>query len=114
MVRVNRQGGGVVKRIYVAGKLNGLAVDYVKNCHRMIKKAVELQRAGNQVFVPCLDILMGLFDGADYEHYAGNNMGWLEVADQVYVLAGYETSKGTLAEIARAKELGIEIVYETH
>jgi hypothetical protein len=38
-------------------------------------------------------------------------MDWLEVSDIVYVLPGFETSKGTLAEIERAEELNIPIVY---
>jgi len=39
-------------------------------------------------------------------------MGWLEVSDCIYVLKDSEKSKGTQAEIKRAKELNIDIFYE--
>jgi hypothetical protein len=99
-------------RVYVAGKLNDTAVGYLKNVHTMISTADMLRRKGFAVFVPCNDLLNGILAGdMEYADYAGNNMAWLEVADVVYVLPASENSKGTLAEIARAKELKIPVVY---
>lgn len=46
------------------------------------------------------------------EDYYRYSMGWLEVSDCLYVLKGSEFSKGTQAEIERAKELNIPILYE--
>jgi hypothetical protein len=40
-------------------------------------------------------------------------MGWLEVSDCVYVLRDSENSKGTLAEIVRARELKIPVLFES-
>ena len=41
------------------------------------------------------------------EQFYNFSMAWLEVSDAVFLLNGWEKSKGTLAEIERAKELGI-------
>ena len=102
-----------MKRIYVAGKLNDDAVGYLKNVSTMVKKSIAVQKCGFSVFVPCLDILMGIVDGNfGYTDYANNNMTWLEVADAVLVLENSENSKGTQAEIKRAGELNIPVFYD--
>lgn len=101
------------KCVYVAGKLNSDAVGYLKNVHVMIKAADLIRRAGCAVYIPCLDLLSGLVVG-DYEYpdYADNNIVWLARADVVYVLPDSEASKGTQAEIKRAIELGIPVIYD--
>ena len=97
-------------RIYLAGKLNALSVDYLKNVSNMIKGAEKARKQGHAVFNPCLDLLMGIvFGNYEYEDYVNNNMAWLEVADEVWVLPEWENSKGTRAEIERAKELNIPV-----
>ena len=102
-----------MKRVYVAGRINDKAVDYIVNMHKMMDFANEIRRMGFAVFVPCLDVLMGIkFGDYTYEDYADNNMAWVEVSDILFVCPGYENSKGTLAEIKRATELNIKIVYE--
>ena len=100
-----------MKCVYVAGKLNADAVGYLKNCHNMIVTADKIRKAGYAVFVPCLDLLNGLVAGNyEYTDYAGNNMFWLERSDVVFVLPNSEESRGTQAEIVRARELGIPVV----
>lgn len=101
-----------MKRIYIAGKLNDQAVYYIQNLHKMIKEADAVRRAGFSVFIPCLDLLSGIFAG-DYEYktYFDNNISWVDVSDAVYVCPGYESSQGTLKEIARARQLGIPVYY---
>ena len=102
-----------MRRVYIAGKLNDMAVDYLKNVSTMIHAALKVKKLGHSVFVPCLDFLLGIVDGGyEYEDYSDNNLVWLEVSDCVLVLPGYETSKGTLAEIKRAEELKIPIYYK--
>lgn len=101
-----------MKRIYIAGPLNAGAVEYLRNVSRMIQVGISVRRVGYAVFVPALDLLMGIVDGAfSYNDYAENNLAWLEVSDAVLVLPGYEESKGTLAEIKRASELGIPVIF---
>jgi hypothetical protein len=99
-----------MKKIYVAGKLNADAVGYIHNMHKMIKTAGELKAAGYAVFVPALDILMGLQLGwVDYEQYFGNSQPWLSVSDAVFLVPGWETSPGTAKEITLAKSLDIPV-----
>jgi hypothetical protein len=102
-----------MRRVYVAGKLNDNATGYIRNCHRMIKYADIIRRLGFSVYVPCLDFLSGIVLG-DYEYhdYFDNNMPWLEVSDYLFVCPNSEQSKGTQAEIYRAKELGIPVATE--
>lgn len=98
------------KRIYVAGKLNDQAVKYIQNMTRMMETANTLKLLGYSVFVPCLDVLMGLKFGTwEYEDYLDNNICWLEVSDAVFLVYGWESSIGTRLEIKRANELGIPV-----
>ena len=100
-----------MKRIYVAGRLNDPAVKYIQNVSRMIKVANMIRHRGYSVFVPCLDLLMGIVDGnLTYDDYTANNKAWLEVADAVYVLPDSEQSRGTQEEIALALTLGIPVI----
>jgi len=101
-----------MKRVYVAGPLNGQAIQYVKNMHVMIDYADQIRRMGYSVFIPCLDVLVGLvFGNYEYADYADNNMAWVEVSDILFVCPGWESSKGTLAEIERAEVLNIPIIF---
>ena len=96
-------------RVYVAGPLNAMAIDYINNCRSMMQAADELRVMGYSVYVPCLDLLMGLAvrNEWDYEDYFGNSQPWLMAADAVYLCPGWEDSKGTRREKALADQLGI-------
>lgn len=105
--------GDCVNKIYIAGKLNDNAVNYIKNMHNMIRTANKIRRLGYSVYIPCLDILSGLVEGdMEYADYFENNLPWLEAADVIFVLPGYETSKGTQAEILHAERLGIPVYFD--
>jgi hypothetical protein len=102
-----------MRRIYIAGKLNDDAVGYLQNVSKMVRVAIEVQRAGFSVFVPCLDLLCGIVAGDfTYDDYALNNIKWLEVSDAVYVLPDSENSKGTQKEIALANSLDIPVFHD--
>ena len=110
LLEVKRES--VIKRVYVAGKINDKAVEYIKNMHNMMMYAEKVRQMGYSVFVPCLDVLMGMMFGCyGYKDYFDNNLCWLEVADIMFVCPGWETSTGTMKEMNRAEELGIPIVY---
>jgi len=99
-------------RVYVAGKLNADAPNYIKNCHKMIKTADKIRRIGFSVYVPCLDFLSGLVMGDyEYQDYYENNIPWMESANIVFVCEGYEDSIGTKKEIIHADKLDIPVVY---
>lgn len=100
-------------RVYVAGKLNDMAVNYLYNVHKMMVTAEEARLAGFSVFVPAIDLTMGIkFGYNDYHDYFDNSQPWLAVSDAVLLTPGWETSAGTAKEIELAKSLGIP-VFET-
>lgn len=91
------------KRVYVAGKLNADAVGYLYNVHKMMNTAEVLRESGYSVFIPALDLLMGIaFGWTDYHTYFDNNQPWLEASDAVYLVPGWETSSGTRKEMEMA------------
>lgn len=101
-----------MKKVYISGKLNDETIGYIKNMHKMMEYAEKVKKLGFAVFVPCLDVLMGIkFGNYTYKDYADNNMAWVEVSDILFVCPGFETSKGTKAEIKRAMEFGIPVYY---
>jgi hypothetical protein len=105
MLRVNK-----MKRIYIAGKLNDMACDYIKNVSRMCRCAIEVQKCGFAVYVPGIDLLMGLVAGdMEYYKYFNNSQDWLKVSDAVFLTPGWETSQGTKREIELARSLNIPV-----
>jgi hypothetical protein len=99
-------------RVYIAGKLNAPACDYIKNMHKMMLLAERLRQLDFAIFVPCLDILMGLMFGTyTYKDYFNNSQEWLDASDALYVCSGWETSEGTIKEIERARFKGIPVCF---
>lgn len=100
-------------KIYIAGKLNGMACDYNKNLHNMIVWSEKVRRLGYAVFVPALDFLVGVVIGdLDYLDYFNNSQPWLAASDAMFVTPGWESSKGTAKEIEYAKSLGIPVFFD--
>ena len=100
-------------RVYIAGKLNDDAVGYLHNVHKMMETAEACRLAGFSVFIPAIDLLCGIKHGyTDYHDYFDNGQPWLMASDAVLLVPGWETSKGTAAEIETAKKLGIPVFAE--
>jgi hypothetical protein len=96
----------------MAGALNGMACDYIQNLHRMIIWANKVRKLGCSTFVPGMDFLAGLVNGDwIYADYFNSNQAWLEVTDAVFVVPGWENSKGTQKEIDFALKHNIPIFY---
>ena len=105
-----------MKRIYIAGPLTGLPIEYLRNCKMMERAAATLIVLGYAPFVPSLDreIFLAL-DGEEeitVEMIKNYSMTWLKMCDAVLLMPGWERSKGTLAEIEEAKRRKIPI-YDT-
>ena len=99
-----------VKRVYVAGKLNDMAVGYNYNRHKMLNTGELLREAGYAPYVPCLIEQMGIMFGWEkYSDYFNFSQPWLAVSDAVLLVEGWETSKGTIEEIQFALEHKIPV-----
>ena len=91
-------------KVYIAGRLSDMAVDYLHNVHKMMSTAEEARLAGFSVFVPAIDLLMGIkFGYTDYHDYFDNSQPWLEAADALLLVPGWQGSKGTEMEVELAK-----------
>ena len=106
-----------MKRLYVAGPYSSSSMcTALDNMRRGMRKATEKFLEGWAPFCPWMDFHYSLMlregESLTVEDYYAYSIAWLRVADAMYVLKGWETSKGTLAEIEIAKELGIPIMWE--
>lgn len=102
-----------MKRIYVAGNYSANnVISVLNNVAKGTKVCVEILKSGNVPFCPWLDYQFQFYDQSltvdDYYRYS---MAWLEVSDEIWVLPNSEQSKGTQAEIKRAKDLGIKVIF---
>ena len=104
-----------MKRIYVAGPYSANNVmDVLHNIRKGIRMSYIIFAEGYAPFSPWLDFHYVLMDNPErltVKNFYEYSLAWLEVSDAVFVLPDFENSKGTLAEIERAKELNIPIVY---
>jgi len=99
-----------MKRVYIAGKLNDMACEYIKNVHKMVIWGEKVRKAGFAVFVPGIDLLQGtIFGNWEYSDYFDNSQAWLDASDAIFLVPGWETSTGTKREIERAKQQGIPV-----
>ena len=107
-------------RIYIAGKMTGI---YEFNFPAFYKAETELEKAGHFTINPARhDEENGLDVTGMSGHETPPNFDLKKTllwdlkqvanADAIYLLDGWETSKGANAELALAKALGKEILYE--
>ena len=103
-----------MKKVYLAGPLNAKdAVGYIKNVSIMAGWDEELRLNGYAVYNPSLDLITGIYSGEmEYDDYLKSNMAWIEVADCVLLVPGWEDSKGANIEKEYANKLG-KPVFET-
>ena len=101
-------------RIYIAGRYSDTNIlGVLNNIHDGIKAAATMLKRGHEPFCPFLDYQFQFFDKSlTIEDYYRYSMAWLEVSDMVLVLPNSENSKGTQSEIARARELGIPVLFD--
>lgn len=109
-----------IRYCYVGGAINPYpgerpALGFLANIHRGIRASIQLILQGYIPFCPFLDFLYFLIvqngENITEKIIKDISMAWLERCDAILVLPRYRKSEGTLAEIARARELKIPIFY---
>jgi len=105
-----------MKKVYVAGAMSADNIlEMLQNIHDGIKLGAELLKRGYAPFVPHFDTAFKIQNGVDFDvpmqYYYDYTMEWLKVSDAVLVCPNWKNSKGTLAEIEKAKELSIPVYF---
>jgi hypothetical protein len=106
-----------MKRVYVAGAYNANnVISVLDNMRKGMRASLDILLLGYAPFCPWLDYHFQLMlrenEKLTVDDYYKYSIAWLEVAETVYVIPGYQNSKGTAAEIKRAKELNIPIYFD--
>ncbi len=94
------------KAIYISGPMTGYPNS---NKEAFFKASTLLTKAGFVVLNPAINP-----DGLSYAEYMRIDMAMLDVCKFIYMLTGYEKSKGATAELAYAKSLGYSEIYQDH
>lgn len=105
-----------MKLVYVAGSYSAdNVISVLDNIREGQRWGTRLLLRGYAPFCPWNDYHFQLMLRGDerltVQHYYDYSMKFLEVSDIVFVTPNWESSKGTIAEIARAEQLGIPVVY---
>lgn len=97
--------------IYISGKMTG-----EKNLNYPLFDGVakSLREQGKEVFTPSEIILdkTGLSEWGIYEGYMDICLEAVENCDTIYLLNGWNNSKGAKRELKRALELGLNVIMQ--
>lgn len=94
-------------KIYISGPITGTE-DYRR---RFAKAENALRAAGHEVINPTR-VNAELPEGTTYQEYMKMSMCMLDMCDTVFLMDGWEKSRGCNAETAYALKKGITIVQE--
>ncbi len=104
-----------MKRVYVAGAYSAdNVVDVLKNIGRGETYAAKIFLMGFAPFCPWHDkdyVIKNWNQEFTVKMFYEYSLAWLEVSDVLFLVPGYENSKGTIAEIEKATVLRIPIVH---
>lgn len=95
------------KRIYISGAITGTD-DYME---RFAEAESDLTKAGYEVVNPA-KVNAQLPKGTSYDDYMKMSFCMLETCDYIYMLRGWQNSKGANMELCKAKELKMHIFYQ--
>jgi hypothetical protein len=98
------------KVIYIAGPMSGLP-DYNRFAFRAFEAALRTAFPNAAIINPA-DNYGGDLNLLFYHLYMRQSIHQLLIADTIYVLSGYENSRGAKIEIAIAEVLELKIVYQ--
>ena len=96
------------KKVYISGPITGTK-DYMS---RFSTAHLSLARQGYSVVNPAMVNAM-LPEDTTYDEYMAMSFAMLDMCDSVYMLDGWENSKGAKMEFERAKEKGMNIYFQT-
>ena len=103
------------KIIYVAGPVtspDGILNEQYENIHKARQVAVELWKEGYTVFCPHMNSMF--MDGIiPHDDWYKRDLVILERCDAVVLCEGWQDSRGSKIERARAEELGIPVAETT-
>lgn len=96
-------------KIYISGPITG-TTDYVER----FQKADELlkERFPEADVINPAKVSASLPENTDYEDYMKLSLCLLEMCDVIYMMEGWDDSKGALLEFQYAKAMGQGILYE--
>lgn len=94
-------------KIYISGKISGL--DLVEAKKNFIKAELRLKNQGHEVMSP-----KGIMDFAGFEHedYMHVCRAMIDVCDAIYMMANWQTSKGSREELGYAREWRKQVLWE--
>ena len=110
-------------KIYISGKIGEMVISD-KTREKFEKAEKRLKAEGHEVINPaCHDFQVmvttwvdAIVDsGFDQDYYAETllqDLDWLKKCDAIYLLSDYQDSPGALVELAFARAIGIDIIYE--
>ena len=102
-----------MKRVYVAGPYNAdNVIDVLNNMRRGIRISVELLVHGFAPFCPWLDYNFQLQAELTIKQFKDFSMAWVQVSDAIFMITGWENSKGAIAEKEEAERLHIPVFYD--
>ncbi|MBQ2395648.1 MAG: DUF4406 domain-containing protein [Bacteroidales bacterium] len=96
------------KKIYISGPITGTK-DYMS---RFSTAHLSLARQGYSVVNPAMVNAM-LPEDTTYDEYMAMSFAMLDMCDSVYMLDGWQNSKGAKMEFERAVKNGLNIIYQT-
>lgn len=96
------------KKVYISGPITGTK-DYMS---RFSTAHLSLARQGYSVVNPAMVNAM-LPEDTTYDEYMDMSFVMLDMCNSVYMLDGWENSKGACMEFERAVNNGLEIIYQT-
>lgn len=95
------------KRIYISGAITGTP-DYME---RFAEAEKNLTETGYEVVNPA-KVNAQLPESTSYEDHMKMSICMLETCDYIYMLRGWQSSKGANIEFCKSKELNMRIFYQ--
>lgn len=92
-------------RVYISGPITGIP-DYLENFEKVEK---ELTKAGYSVINPA-KLNANMPDGIEYEEFLEIDLKYMDLCDSIYMMKGWQNSKGANREYGYALGKGMKIV----